>query len=363
MLIKNNTKLLHYINELHETYMRRSRLYTIVVDILNNAKVSVDAETVKEYKKEFGEYYIKGIIAEILQVDPYLIDNGLVKEIADNLTVLDDKYYENLYVKTMCDKMEIVSGSAVLKSNTIEAGDVDFCKSPLTSGDLPPAPRVYYAPEDIKIYQLWIHDDLWMTLSPNEVCTMELPVDMARGKVLTCGLGIGYYAIMAAAKDEVDSVTVVENNESVIRIFNEYIKPLFPSEITAKIQIEQSDAYTFLYDLKDGKYDYCFIDLWQGVYDSEHYFKAIHATAKFKKMRYDFWIEDSFLAMLREEIFNAMICTAVGEPVNNFIFPFVEKTIIGSKEGVDLWLAPHHIRKHVYSCIRKVSREAMDTIE
>ena len=48
----------------------------------------------------------------------------------------------------------------------------------------------------------------WMTITPNEIITMEKPVRQAKGHVLTFGLGLGYFAYMAARKNSVKSVTV-----------------------------------------------------------------------------------------------------------------------------------------------------------
>ena len=55
---------------------------------------------------------------------------------------------------------------------------------------------------------------------------MKLPVERAKGKVLTFGLGLGYFAYMCSLKEEVESVTVVEKDKSVIKLFNEIILPL-----------------------------------------------------------------------------------------------------------------------------------------
>lgn len=362
MLIRNNPEVLRYINELDEKAMQRSRLFTTINNIICNAAVFVDEETIRQAKEEYGDLFIKKLISDTLQVDPELIDNDLVKEITDRLMVLDEEYYDNYYVKALSNDLELYYMDTKLQTTRIDAGFVDYCKCPSVLGDIPAAPNLYYSPKEFNMLQLWIDDDLWMTLSPNEVYTMREPIDKAFGKVITCGIGIGYYAIMAAAKDNVESVTVVENNEGVIDLFRHFIMKKFPREVTGKISIVHADAYEYLYDLKDGKFNYCFIDLWQGVQDTDQYFKAIHATAHFKKMEYSLWIEDSFIVRFREEILAAMANTAAGIPLNGFIFPFVNNTILSSKSGVDMWLSHNHIRRHIYSCVRKIPKEHIETI-
>lgn len=67
-----------------------------------------------------------------------------------------------------------------------------------------------------------------MSLVMSEIESMEEPLRLARGKVITYGLGLGYYAFMAAQKETVDSVTIVEMNPSIIKIFNDVLLPQFP---------------------------------------------------------------------------------------------------------------------------------------
>ncbi|HZW50214.1 MAG TPA: hypothetical protein VFF80_08835, partial [Bacillota bacterium] len=50
----------------------------------------------------------------------------------------------------------------------------------------------------------------WMTITPNEIETMQPVIDAAKGKVITFGLGLGYFPYMISEKLEVTSVTVVE---------------------------------------------------------------------------------------------------------------------------------------------------------
>lgn len=362
MLIRNNPEVLRYIKELDETAVRRNMLFTTINGILENATIFVDEGVAKAAKDEYGDLYIKKLIADTLQVEPSLIDDDLALELNAKLTVLDKSYYEDFYVQTIRDVDNTVCGITELTSSKVDKGHVDYCKCPNVTGAIPAAPNLYYAPKEFSLLQLWIREDLWMTLSPNEVYTMKEHVDKAVGKVLTCGLGIGYYAIMAAARGDVQSVTVVEHEECVIRMFVDNIAPRFPKHITDKIHIVHGNAYDYLYKVVDGDFNYCFVDLWQGVQDTDLYFKAIHATAHFKKTKYGFWIEDSFICRFRDEILAAMANTVDNMPLSAFIYPFMEKVIVSTESGVSMWLSAQHIRNHIYSCVRKIPKQHMDAI-
>lgn len=111
----------------------------------------------------------------------------------------------------------------------------------------------------------------WMTVTPNEIRTMQTAVDAARGNVLVYGLGLGYFAYMAAIKDEVETLTVVDVDESVIELFKKYIWPQFPDAASRKIIVLQQDAFANAeqsHFLRYGcPYDLVFTDLWHDVGD------------------------------------------------------------------------------------------------
>ena len=143
-----------------------------------------------------------------------------------------------------------------------------------------------------------LYDQEWMSLNQHEIRTMETPIALARGKVLTLGLGLGYFAFMASNKEEVNEVHIVEMDLELIKLFNKYLLPLFPHK--EKIHIHKADAYYFINDIKDGEYNYIFSDLWQDVGDgSISYLKLKSVFKAFKKTRCSYWIEGSIIAYLR----------------------------------------------------------------
>ena len=150
-----------------------------------------------------------------------------------------------------------------------------------------------------------LFDTEWMSLNPHEIRTMEVPIQLARGKVLTLGLGLGYFTFMAHLKEEVKEVHVVEMDVELINLFNKYLLPLFPHP--EKIHIHKADAFHFIENIKDKDYDYIFSDLWHNVQD------GVPAYLKLKKHFKDFtyttctyWIENSILVYLRFVVIEMM---------------------------------------------------------
>jgi len=148
-------------------------------------------------------------------------------------------------------------------------------------------------------------DRCWMSITPNEIVTMREPVEKASGRVLTLGLGLGYYAYMVHIKENVTDVTVVEREQAVIDLFEKTLLPQF--DHPEKIRIVQADAFSYLEGLADGEYDYCFADIWQNPLDGmEDYLHCRTLGNTFRKMRCDYWIEESFLGHLEQLIANVL---------------------------------------------------------
>lgn len=143
-----------------------------------------------------------------------------------------------------------------------------------------------------------LYDTEWMSLNQHEIRTMETPIALAKGKVLTLGLGLGYYAYMVSNKEEVKEVHIVEMDLELINLFNKYLLPLFPHK--EKIHIHKADAFYFIENIKDKDYDFIFSDIWHNVSDGvSSYLKLKKHFYSFKYTKCTYWIEDSILSYLR----------------------------------------------------------------
>lgn len=132
----------------------------------------------------------------------------------------------------------------------------------------------------------------WMTVTPNEIETMRAPVERAHGRVLTFGLGLGYFAFMAAQKPSVASVTVVEREEAIIDLFTRLLLPQFPH--SEKIRIVRADAFDYARALPDGAFDFAFCDLWHDVSDGLPLYRAMRGILEKKNApETAYWIEDT----------------------------------------------------------------------
>lgn len=131
---------------------------------------------------------------------------------------------------------------------------------------------------------------IWMTVTPNEVNTIRPAAERSRGRVLCCGLGLGYYAFHALLNPAVSEVTVAELDGGLIRLFDRLLRPRFPH--ADRLRIVQADAFDFVRDMPDGRYDTVFVDLWHDAGDGVPLYRRMKALER-PGVRFLYWIEDT----------------------------------------------------------------------
>lgn len=137
----------------------------------------------------------------------------------------------------------------------------------------------------------------WMTLQPNEITTHQKAISAAHGRVLTFGLGLGYFAYHASEKDEVESVTVVDVSEDVIALFREWILPRFPHR--EKLRFVCRDAFEFAATEVAGNFDFVYTDIWHDAGDGkELYLKMKPYEKNCPGTEFEYWLEDTIRCYL-----------------------------------------------------------------
>lgn len=207
------------------------------------------------------------------------------------ITVSDRPYEVFLWDEPVCEKWE--------KTDAFVPG-IGFWKDE-------PAP--YYILRDKK-------GNPWMSVTFNEIFSMQPAVYEARGRVLTLGCGLGYYAYMAAVKPEVESVTVVERDGGIIDFFEQKVLPRFGA-VKEKIRVVKADAFDFMPEVRDGEYEYCFADIWNGIREEEPYYALRKLCgSEFRGMKMAYWLENSFIGQIATAV-KAVIMEAFAEAEQN----------------------------------------------
>jgi len=154
----------------------------------------------------------------------------------------------------------------------------------------------------------------WMSLSPNELESMNAPLAQMRGRVAVFGLGLGYFAFMAAQKAEVCEICVVEREQQAIDLFKNQILPGLPNG--EKIQIVQEDAFFFAKNsMKNAGFDTAFVDLWHDVSDGAAMYARMRALEKHSGgTRFSYWMENALLSNLRFRLVSMLMDADDGLP-------------------------------------------------
>ncbi len=140
------------------------------------------------------------------------------------------------------------------------------------------------------------HDVTWMSVTPFEMMTMQPILDQLSGSIVTLGLGLGYFAFMAANNPRVTHVTVIEKDATLIDLFNNHILPFFPNK--SKLTIIKMDAFDYIQTPSD--VDHIFVDIYHTAMDGWPLylrFKSLETT--WNHTTWTYWLESSILAYLR----------------------------------------------------------------
>jgi len=168
--------------------------------------------------------------------------------------------------------------------------------------DLRQIPALGYFPEPFSYPSVLQDGREWMSIKPSEIESSQAAVDAASGRVVTFGLGLGYFAYMAARKPGVRSVTVVERDPSVISLFRTYILPQIPEK--EKIRVVEADAFDYLeHRMAAARPDFVFVDIWHDISDGAPlYVKVRSYESRFPGTRFSYWIERSLKCALIDEL-------------------------------------------------------------
>ena len=271
------------------------KLLNLIADFLNSDFENVITKQIEDIAEDgvSPELELRIFMGEAVGLDTFGADRAFFNE-----------YYPKAIKRLNPDEFKSDPYYKNVKFDGAKKGEVELCMSsykkyePFVCDDISVdfkgmlIPEIGFFEEEFTYPAVKENGVLWMSVTPNEINTMKRPAKNAHGKVLTLGLGLGYFAYLCAIKSEVSSVTVIERNEKVIELFNEYILPQFPN--AGKIRIIKSDGVEFFKSPTENDFDYIFCDLWHDVSDgiplSNELKKHEH---NFPNAKIEYWIEKS----------------------------------------------------------------------
>lgn len=139
----------------------------------------------------------------------------------------------------------------------------------------------------------------WMTLTPVDLDTSDEAIERAHGKVVTFGLGLGYYTYMVSEKENVESITVVEKSADVIALFREHILPQFSHP--EKVRVVEADAFEYAEQVMPAEhFDVAFVDTWRDASDGAPMYERMKALEHLSPdTEFIYWIENFLISRIR----------------------------------------------------------------
>ena len=377
MRIQNTRRNMEKMAMLMDLHMASSTVNTVLTNMINeNSMIPSDidklrAEAIKlqsqmkntSVDKIMMRLMVEGMIAPYIGNDARMFDLFMNSLLNEGRVFDVSEIQDNPYVKDI-DFKDRRSGDFEFRYHSFMPYELDIYDIPrkIIEYDVD-IPRISCFTEKVEypvIFQNSIKST-WMSVSPNEINTMKQPIRNAKGKVLTLGCGMGYFAYMASLKADVESITIVEREQSVIDLFTSFILPQFKTK--DKITVIKDDAIEYMMNLEDGLYDYCFADIWIGVMDFEPYIETKEVCKRFRKMRMEYWIEDAFGILLSSHIYIEMLkafSNNMNVPLGNmndnefpipenekkladYVARLVENVDIEKPEHIDYYLTPRNI--------------------
>jgi len=289
------------------------RMIELTAAYLNNEPRLVDKELVARLMRECGvgeKQAIVAILSSAFGLDPDLRPADLQFEkiylsrsvaLLDPAVYMNDPYYKNIVLPP------VKLGKWELLTECFTPYEGFIYDDLLILPDGTEIPRLGFFSSRFDFSAVLEQGREWMMITPNEINTMAPHIAAAHGKVVTFGLGLGYFTYMVSRKSDVSSVTVVEKDPAVISLFKEYILPRF--ETKSKINIICADAFSYAEKiLPSAGFDFLFADMWHDVSDGlDMYIRLKKLERLSPKTEFSYWIERSLLSELRKTVFDRLI--------------------------------------------------------
>ncbi len=284
-----------------------SRLMELYSLYLNLCPTAISLQEVDDLSRDCGisrAEAMANFLAAYFDLDPAGKDRHFFRhwllpsiEEQDSTLYTDDAYFKNIKIP------DDVRGKWSLKTEFLAPCEPFVCRDCKVLPDGRMLPQLGFFTKEYPFPAVLENGREWMTLQPNEMVTTWPAIAQAHGRVLTFGMGLGYFTYHATQKPDVESVTVVDISADVLELFRTHILPQFPHK--EKIHLVQKDAFAFAEENMGGNFDFVFADIWHDAGDGrELYLKMKALEPRFPDIDFSFWLEDTIKCYLNEDLWD-----------------------------------------------------------
>ena len=290
---------------LEKTFDLNFRLTRLYANYLENYNEIINADMMRALCSDGSIDEADGFAAILCQIFGLDIDGSrdertLIRNyITPSVRRMDaDRYRSNPYYKNITIP-NVRKGRWELRRESYPAYRGVIAADMIIRDDFSEIPPLGFFSEEFEFPAVLGDGNEWMTLTPVDLDTSDDAIERARGRVVTFGLGLGYYTYMVSEKEEVESITVVEKNPDVIALFNEYILPQFSHP--EKVSVVNADAFRYAEDVMPGeKFDVAFVDTWRDASDGAPMYEKMKRLEHLSPdTEFIYWIENFLISRLR----------------------------------------------------------------
>ncbi len=165
----------------------------------------------------------------------------------------DDPYLKSIKIT------EKKLGNFGLTTQKISACEALYFNDLHTTSEFREYPRIGFFMQEMEFPTITENGKIVSAVNPLTINSTQTAIENAHGKVLCCGLGMGYFAVIASGKKSVEKITVLEKSQDIIDIFKSEIIPQIPN--AHKIEIINAEPLEAIEKTASPlPYDYIFSD-------------------------------------------------------------------------------------------------------
>ncbi len=267
--------------------------YNTCIELIDEKKIKKSNNEIEMYLNTFLDFFN---IDKKLKENKEIIEKSIkpaIKKINSSI-FQNNPYYKTIKIDSIKDKEYFLGNIKYYPYQSFAYDDALI----LNDDYYREISRIAYLDHEISFPAICKDNVIWMSITPNEILTMAPSIQRSHGKVITFGLGLGYYPFMCALKDEVESITIVEFDENIIKLFKKYLLPLFPNK--EKIEIIHADAFKYLKENNINElFDFAYMDIWHDGEDGLPLYIHFKKFEENKNCKIEYWLEDSIICMAR----------------------------------------------------------------
>ena len=279
--------------------------YNTYIEVVNPKKMEQSKDPEYTYLQTFLDFFnIDRRVKENKEIIEKSIKPAISK--VDPNIIRQDPYYQNINIDSVQDGEYFLGNIKYFPYQSFAYDDLEVLKDDYYRE----ISKIGYFDCELPFLTISKDNVIWMSITPNETWTILPAIERSFGKVITFGLGLGYYPFMCSLKDNVESVTIIEFDKNIIDLFTKHLLPLFPYK--EKIKIVHADAFKYCKENNINElFDFAYMDIWHGAEDGLPFYFKFKKYEEHTHCKIEYWLEESIISLCRrclilvvEEILN-----------------------------------------------------------